>query len=140
MLSDPELIPLAKFKPNGKFIDLIKTRNYNNCTETIEQLNKQSPITLTHSEANRIVLSGSKKSFSILSSVTAHKVVANDANLSTTISYVKVTLDSMEKTSKHPNIQPGNLLNIRSLIYNKNVQNIVRPLATTTIGQGITLY
>lgn len=127
--SDPELIPMAKFKDNGKFVNIVKSRNYNNCTEIIELMYERgsSPIldSVINSEANRIVLIGSKKSYSILSSSTTNRVVSFDGQFSTTIFHVRLALASMEKSSKHLAIGGESMLTIGSLIYNKNLQSNV---------------
>lgn len=143
--SDLEVVPLAQFVESGTFFNIVKTRNYNNCTEIIELMNErgssQAHDNVINSEANRFVLTGSKKNYTILSSSTTNRVVSLNSQFSTTIFYVKLTLQSMGKRCRQPEIQAESLVAIRSLIYNQNLQsNLQAPFTLQGITEPLSQY
>ncbi|XP_017881745.1 vitellogenin-like [Ceratina calcarata] len=86
LLAEPELVPMPNLKGDGLHIDIMKTKNFDNCVQKMEyhfgitDNKKWEPGTngngkfLWRSATSRVIISGNLKSFTIQSSVTTSKI------------------------------------------------------------------
>lgn len=129
--SHPEWVPLPELNQAKEFIQIVKSRVYNNCHETSDyhldiagrnELNTKGmgQNNLYLSESRRIVISGSLERYTIQSSVTVNKVInRHNDNSPVLTDYVNVTLESVEQSTNGPQLRLENLMNL------KNVGNLV---------------
>lgn len=135
--SHPEWVPLPELNGAKEFIQIVKSRSYNNCHETSGYLLDiagrrefntmgmgQNELHLT--ENRRIVISGSLASYTIQSSETVNKVINGRTNSQTLSDYINVTLVSVENSINIPAFRLENLMslkNIGNLVYHYDDKN-----------------
>ncbi|KAJ6636083.1 Vitellogenin [Pseudolycoriella hygida] len=141
--SHPELAPLPELKGADQFIQIAKSRTYDNCHETSGYLldiagrKDSSAVKMGQNrfhlnEKRRIVISGTLENYTIQSSVTTNEV--RDDNSTILSDYVNVTLQSVEPSSNYSQFtleNMKNMKNIGNLVYNYDSYPTTPPTTVT---------
>ncbi|XP_071439237.1 vitellogenin-1-like [Hetaerina americana] len=131
----PELVPMPELRGDGRFYDIVKTKNFSNCDKRVayhygftgltdwEPADNQMGHFFSRSAVSRIVVSGSLKEYTIQSSVSWNKVVLSPAMYNAqngmVASRMNVTLVSRRSSSGSPPSVP-NPHNVKDLVYDYN--------------------
>lgn len=113
-------VSLPDLAGKGELIQVVKTKNYENCNERNRHLSNligQKDNTVMVSQNSRIIISGSLTDYTIQSAVITNKV----ENLE---EYIYLTLKSVEQSNNNyeNNLQYGNRLKEENLLYNEDLQ------------------
>lgn len=142
--SHPEWVPLPEVNVvAGEFIQIVKSRSYNNCHETSDyHLDLAGRNDLNTNgigrnefhliENRRIVISGSLDRYTIQSSVTVNKVINGRYDNGPVLTdYVNVTLESVENITNRLQLSTENLMNLKNignLVYNYDSEVSASPI------------
>lgn len=132
---DPQLAPQPQLAEQGKMIDIVKTKNFDNCKHRpgyhfgLTGITGWEPTSndmgnfLSRSSVSRVILSGNLKSYTIQSSVTINKVILSpelyNEQKGEVVSRVNVTLSKVHSASSEIQ-EPSNLQSVHKLVYDFN--------------------
>ncbi|KOX68248.1 Vitellogenin, partial [Melipona quadrifasciata] len=126
----PELVPLPKLRNNGILLEIVKTKNFDNCDQRMsyhfgntanwEASSNEDGKSLSKSSTSRVILSGSLRSFTVQSSTTTSKLLVGprfyDEKNGMLASRMNLTLADMKET-KNPLSSPSNPESTGNLVY-----------------------
>ncbi|KAK1126495.1 hypothetical protein K0M31_005130 [Melipona bicolor] len=129
-LEKPELVPMPKLKNNGIIMEIVKTKNFDNCDQRMsyhfgntanwQARSNEDGKSLSKSSTSRVILSGTLTSFTIQSSTTTSKLLVGprfyDEKNGMLASKMNLTLADIKQT-KNLLPSPSNPESTGNLVY-----------------------